>query len=349
MTVAVTGNIVPGPASWWPASAIEPKETPWLWWPYLPGGHLTILAGRGGAGKGLLCAALCSCITNGHPWPDQAGHKARRGRVLWVETEDDFAATMVPRLIAAEARLNDVMLLHPDKFADLRPSFFRDHDVALIVLSPLVSCLPGVKDTNRETEVRAQLENVCRIVENTNSAILGLMHLNKKVDSTTIERILGSGAFPNFCRSVLFAVSDKDGPGKRLIHEKYNLSVKGPDLLFTPTPTRGEQDQYVRLEWEAADDNVDLDAMLEKRAAGGTPNSKEPSGAVWFLRSLLTERGPTAKSEIIAEAEASGFSVGAIKMAASRSKECKKVGGTYHDPVWAWQPADWPDEDAWDD
>lgn len=312
---------------WTPASSIKPHNTQWLWWPWIPGGHLTIIAGRGGSGKGLLVTDLIARITTAREWPMSA-ERAPLGRCILVEAEDDPAETLRPRLDAAKADAARVMVLPPSAFFSLPPDFAKENDVRLIVLSPLVSCLEGIEDTNKELDVRDRLDTLMEQYRGTGIAIIGLMHLNKKENLSTVERILGSGAFANFSRCVLFAIQEKDKPNKRLVHEKYNLSPKADDLLFTPKAVGDQRTQYVNIVWDNAQENADLDAMLERKRGNGKVNGHgktQISAEMWTVAYLTEKDGRSPKVDVIASGVAAGYTKKALQHALDRTEKFRAV------------------------
>ncbi len=121
---------------------VEPKDTEWVWWPYIPAGNITIVGARGGTGKGVMVSSTAAIITRGGEWPF-CEEAANVGNVLWCEAEDTFKTTVIPRLIAAKADCDKVILKKPHEF--LRMKDLRDYietkGIRLIVLSPLNSFL----------------------------------------------------------------------------------------------------------------------------------------------------------------------------------------------------------------
>lgn len=320
--------------AWKSSSSLKPRNTKWLFHPWLPGGHLTIIAGRGGSGKGLLVVDLIARITTGREWP-ASKEKAPIGRCILVEAEDDFCETLMPRLIAAGANTDEVMILTPREFFRLPVGFIAENGVRLIALSPLVSCLEGIEDTNKELDVRARLEALMDSFKETGVAIIGLMHLNKKENLSTVERILGSGAFANFSRCVLFTVAEKNSNSKLLVHEKYNLSTKADDLKFTPRPTGDPRTQYVKIIWEATDENIDLDAALQRdqrKRQREHGDKGKPAVGTWLLAYLMEACKPIPRIACIASGVAAGYKKEAIDTAVSRSDLIKsvKIDGVTH-------------------
>ena len=84
------------------ASQITPRPVRWLWPDRIPSGALTLLAGREGIGKILVCVHLAAQLTRGTL---PGGRSGRPSRVMFATSEDAWEFTMVPRLIAAGADL----------------------------------------------------------------------------------------------------------------------------------------------------------------------------------------------------------------------------------------------------
>ena len=91
------------------ASDITMRATRWLWevgehcW--IPMGELVGLGGREGVGKSTVCAHLAAKVTKGELPGDYYGTPKS---VIIVSTEDDWSATIKPRLVAAGADLDRV-------------------------------------------------------------------------------------------------------------------------------------------------------------------------------------------------------------------------------------------------
>ena len=88
------------------AADITPEPIHWLWDGWLAKGKLHIFAGQAGTGKTTIAIALASTITTGGRFPD--GSQCPKGSVLIWSGEDSPADTLVPRLMAAGANLNNV-------------------------------------------------------------------------------------------------------------------------------------------------------------------------------------------------------------------------------------------------
>ena len=190
-----------------------------------------------------------------------------------------------------------------------------------------MSFLNGLKDVIGELGVRKTLEALQEAIEGTRCATIGICHLNKKTDLAAVDRMLGSVAFVNFSRSALLVAKDQDNDGAvRLAHGKFNLSVKGPDLLFRPQHVGDDPtDQFVRIEWEQPDEDVDPDRLFDRKK----PESEADRTARAWLVAYLEKFGETPSSVVIAAGEKEGFSAAAIDKARKREKRCKTRKGGF--------------------
>ncbi|MCA1366669.1 AAA family ATPase [Bradyrhizobium sp. BRP14] len=326
---------------WRCAADIEPRSVKWLWYPYIAAENINIIAGMGNVGKGLVSTHIAACITNGRRWPTVT-ESAPCGSVLWCEMEDGEADTLVPRMIAAGVLLQRVTIMNADEFRMAKePQTLKaeilQRDIKLIVFSPLNSFLGGI-DINNEIQVRKVLNGLLEAVKDTGCAILGIAHANKKGDLSAIERILGSVAFANFCRSVLLVAPDESGDEdedqKRLVHAKHNLSQKGPDLIYTPVtaPGRDTRDQYVGLEWQRAERDVDATALLDRKPARG---ASRPSAGAWLIE-YLTKNGKTLVTDIQIAAVAAGYKWEAVRKAHQRDPRFQSEQDGFQGPRSWW-------------
>ena len=88
-----------------PASSIQVRPVRWLWNKRMPLGSLTLLGGREGIGKSPVGYTLTADVTRGR-LPGEHEHTAKA--VIVAATEDSWAHTIVPRLMAADADLDRV-------------------------------------------------------------------------------------------------------------------------------------------------------------------------------------------------------------------------------------------------
>jgi hypothetical protein len=324
------------------ATDLQPKNVEWNWHPYLPAGQIVLLAAKGGSGKGLVCTSLAASTTTPLPWP-ATSETAKVGNVIWCEAEDPFAEVLIPRMIAAGVNLERVQICTPkawQNIADLRAKIIAEY-IRLIVLSPLLSFMPGLTDKNDEMGVRDALQPMQDAIKDTGCTITGICHTTKKADLHAVEKILGAVAFSNYVRCVLLAAPDKEpdeGEERsitryRLVHAKHNLSPRGNDLIYTPRHTgiQGERTQYVRLDWEVAASNCEVDAIFDRK--GGSQH-KQTAGD-WLAEYLLTEGGEIPREVVIHEGEKAGHKEKALQAAAAKNPKIRgRRAGFQGGSVW---------------
>jgi hypothetical protein len=201
---------------------IAMKATRWLWEDgnayWLPMGALVGLGGREGVGKSTWCAYLTAMITKGQLPGDSEGRP--RG-VIICSTEDDWKATIKPRLAAAGAAMDkvyQVKAIQADGLEDIvslpddlpgMEKIIREKDVALVILDPLLTMVDKKFNTHVDAEVRRALEPVVRLAHDTGASLIGLIHVNKTTEGDLMNRIMASRAIGAVVRGMLFCARYK--------------------------------------------------------------------------------------------------------------------------------------------
>lgn len=303
-----------------PASTIGMRRARWVWAGRIPAGALTLLAGREGIGKSTVWAWLAAQITRGRL---DGEHVGQPRAVLVAATEDDWAYTIVPRLVAAGADLTLVFRIDnpgtfPDGIAELVYAVTQ-HRAALVVLDPLMSRLDGKLDSHKDAEVRQALEPLVRAAEGTGAAVVGLIHVNKSVSGDPLNTIMGSRAFPAVARSVLYAVQDgEDEALRHVAHAKSNL---GPLCGTLPYRTRGivvgeDEGPIVApaIVWGEEHEQGARDLLAA--TSGDAETRTATSEAADWLSDWLTTQGGSAYST---DAKKAGRAVGHSERSLQRS------------------------------
>ena len=89
-----------------PLSSVQPQQVEWLWYPYIPFGKVTILQGDPGEGKTMLMLHLIADLTRGRNLWEQEEPNAPM-TCIYQTAEDGIADTIVPRLVAMDADLDN--------------------------------------------------------------------------------------------------------------------------------------------------------------------------------------------------------------------------------------------------
>lgn len=293
------------------AASIAPARAKWLWAGRLAVGSLAILAGREGVGKSTVAYWLAAQITRGLLPGENYGRPAA---VLIVATEDSWAHTVVPRLIAAEADLNLIFRVDVDTDAggaevslpiDVQAvgEAAREVGAALLLLDPLMSRLSATLDTHKDQETRQALEPLVRMLDKEHLVGVGLLHFNKSGSDDPLTALMGSRAFAAVARSVSTVVRDPDDEtGRRRLFgtPKNNL---GPDNLplmsFTlesaAVPTADGDAITSRVVWGEEVDGTISDVL--RRSSGSAEDRTAGQEAADWLTDYLTEQGGSARSK----------------------------------------------------
>lgn len=328
-------------------TGIELKRVRWLWEGRIPLGGLTLLAGREGEGKSTIAVDAMARVTTGTSKGEYAGIPRD---VVIVATEDSAEHTIKPRLVAAGAdisRVHYVQMLDPGDSLSL-PVHIPDlekacveHDVALIVLDPLLSRLGGNLDSHKDADVRRALEPLGGFCDRTQIAILGLIHLNKSGSTDPLQAVMASRAFTAFARSVLFAMVDPSDEARRLLGlVKSNLGRTDlPTLSYTFDPVEVGWDEgpivATRIEW-GDDSSIDIASALQ---IGQEERGALHEASEWLRDFMDMEGGSCPASVAIVAATKKpdpDIAKRTLQRAADKLKLTKRKVGTPPTVIWAW-------------
>ena len=304
-----------------PASRITPEHVRWWWKDRAAVGTVSLVGGREGVGKSMLTLTVAADTTRGRLPGDCEGTPRS---VIIAATEDSWAHTIVPRLLAADADLErvfrvdvkttdglDTVLSLPRDLEALE-GVTREAEASLIILDPLVSRLDANLDTHKDAEVRKALEPLARLGEAAGACILGLIHVNKSTTTDPLTMLMGSRAFAAVARSVLFVMTDPDDETRRLVGQpKNNLGRSDlPTLSF-----------YID---GASVAGVDTDPILTSRLVWGEESDRSIQEAVTVSRSSVFQR--TVADEAAGWLKAHLSSVGGHQEAMVILKEGREAG-----------------------
>lgn len=308
-----------------PASQIPPKRAKWLWAGRIALGTLALLAGREGIGKSTITYWLAARITKGE-LPGECYGRPRT--VLVSATEDSWAHTIVPRLIAAGADLERIFrveastitagrgeLLLPSDIERLQVTAMR-YGTALLILDPLVARL-GDLDTHKDAEVRKALEPLTRVAEIEQFSIVGLMHHNKGGGGDPLQLVMGSKAFTAVARSVHTVVPDPDDESNELCWFGTAKNNLGP---VTTLPLLSYRTETYRLpldddpedcvtscvKWGEESMRSMYDLMSDVATTEG-PSFVWREVADWITDYLQTQGGTAGKQDIVTETNKQKF------------------------------------------
>lgn len=330
------------------AADIVPRPTHWIWTARIPAGSIAIGPGREGIGKSLFCAWLTARVTTGTLTGIHEG--APRG-VVYAATEDSWERTIAGRLIAAGADMARVYRVdvthqsaeHPATILPL--SLPRDceqladamlaHNVALLVLDPLISAVDSRINVNQE-ELRTALEPLAQLADRTGAAVFGLAHFNKASGTDVLSRVTGSRAFAAVARAAIaFARDPNATDGSCVISQvKNNLGpLDLPSLRYriesVPLDTPEGPAEWGRLVMLGETD-LHVEAILndtENGAGADGGGGSRNETAAWLSDYLTDAADPVPSAQVKKAARTAGFSERAIERAARSLKvDTRSVG-----------------------
>ena len=224
---------------------VEPTETEWLWYPYIPLGKITLLTADPGTGKTYFCLYLAATVSSGRPfWGEVEGREP--GKVIYQTAEDGYNDTIVPRLIPMQPNLKNLFFIDENKekleLKDEKAieSAIKSAHPKLMIFDPLQAYLGAGVDINRANEVRAITSRIALIAEKYNVAIIFIMHNSKMGQNQALYRALGSIDMPAIARSMLIMGKDpEDDKQKMVCHEKSSLAAHGKTIMLHIAPEHG--------------------------------------------------------------------------------------------------------------
>ncbi|WP_414943365.1 AAA family ATPase [Amycolatopsis sp. cmx-11-32] len=339
-----------------PAAGIRLRPTFWLWDGRMPHGAITIGPGREGIGKSLFCAWLAARVTLGE-LPGE--HYGQPKSVIYAATEDSWERTLAGRLVVAGADMNRVFRVEVEhiggmtlplslpKDCDAMASEITAHDVALLIVDPLISVLDEKINPHADRDLRTGLEPLAKLADQTGCTIFGLAHFNKASGTDVLSRIMGGRAFSAVARAVIaFARNTRDGDGSCVISQvKNNLGkLDVPSLRYVVESVELDTAEGP-AQWGqmviTGETNVHVNDLLDDAPPSReeTDRRKERELArAWLLEFLAGRDEPTWANDLYAAgAEVGNWSEDQLKNAKKNTPiTVKKVGKR-----WYWQlPAD---------
>jgi hypothetical protein len=323
------------------ADMIEPQVTEWLWDEYMPLGAFGLHSGREGLGKSATAFETAARITRGE-LPGCFFGTAKR--VIICATEDDWATTIIPRLMAAHADLTLITrvvvhvgdsaqeLLLPTDLDAFKQGILDFGDVALVLLDPLMSRLDGKLDTHKDAAVRQALEPLVRLAQDANVTVLGIIHVNKTQTNDPLTAIMGSRAFVAVSRFVFATVQDPNDESQYLLGQvKCNVGAAKRDThaysletVIVGQDAKQRDIKAPRVKWAAISPRS-IRSYFEEAQDKATAAKKTESLSdvvLWLSDFLAKQPGGRARVGLII---AAGASVGHSERKVRKAAELIKV------------------------
>ncbi len=316
-------------------SEVEIKQVEWLWPERIPAAMLTLIAGDPGLGKSTIALYIAAMLTRGLAMV--GGGPATTGEVIWLTSEDDVSRVLKPKLLAAGADMEKVHVVEgirsgqsddPFPFSldvdlpKLERFIVNSPSVRLVVIDPLLSFM-GEADYIHHQEVRKVLAAVKAMSERRGVTVIGIMHLNKSMGGTVLQRLTGSMAFGAAARAVWLVCSHPEDAERRLL-----LCAK---LSVAKVPTGLEfalAGDPPCVQWSEEPVTITAHDALNPPVRTELKESK----CVRWLRDYLGE-GPVKSTQIYTDGADAGFSSGQLQ----RAKDALDAGAFKHGlQSWWW-------------
>jgi hypothetical protein len=274
--------------------SVAMKPVTWLWRKVVPLGKLTIFCGDPGNMKSLAAGDIAARGSTNAAMPD--GTVGQQFDTLMLIGEDDIEDTTAPRLAAAGADQKHILVLHSTVLKGsnsqereialdtdigmLREYLKANPSIKLVIVDPVSNYLGGTNMID-EKGMRAQvLIPLKKLAAEVNVAMLGIMHLNKKVTLGAINRVGGAMAFVGVARMVWMFIRDReDNDRLYMLQVKNNLTKSIKGFAFQATEKdiliEGELVSQPVIQWMGAA----AQSVNQHLGDNGNGNGNEPRPA----------------------------------------------------------------------
>ena len=299
------------------ASDVKIRPIKWLWPGVLALGKLVIIAGHPGLGKSQVCICVCAIVSAGGKWP-VSEETCDKGSVIILSAEDGAEDTIVPRLKAVSADLENIHIVHAVKLGkgkerafdltrdveQLRYTLSSIENVRLVVVDPISAYL-GKTDSHRNSEVRAALTPAIEFAEEIGACLLCVTHLNKGGQGNALSRVTGSIAFTAAARASFLVSRDNDDHDLRLMLPlKNNLAKDTHGFGYRIEEKNLSGIDTSCVTWEKATVNLSAEDVLIDQGV----RSENRGKAEEFLMNELADGLEIPSNELYKRAEDMGIS-----------------------------------------
>jgi hypothetical protein len=295
------------------ASSIATEPIEWLWREHLPKGMICVVAGKPDQGKGLFSAHVAAEVS-------QAG-----GKILYSAEEDDPRRITVPRLEAAQANLDNVLLWNfylPTQLAEMTQMII-DENIDLVVIDPLASHLS--EGVSRHSDNIRRVTNPLReIADATGVTFLIVEHSLKRATKYMhpLGLIGGTGSgLPAAARAAYLFGSDPENPDRKLLCPvKLNVSEKPKSLEFQ-IDLDETIDNAAPFLLPQGESSLDATVFLSEGEGGTSDEDPIAAGpraeaAEWIAFLLHDQGGTMLARDVLRDARIAGLATNTVKRAA---------------------------------
>jgi len=256
------------------AGTVKPKAQKWLWHNRVPAGAITWGVGKPGNAKSLWATDLAARVSSGADFPDGAKNPHGPRKVLMYAGEDNLESTVVPRLIAARANLDNITLLDNQSFDVYDKEYNRvdrrsidlsqdcktlshlihdNPDITLLILDPTTGVYGG-RNTNHDKDMRPIMNELRDMCEKRGLTIVGITHTNKRGEAAAIDQIQGASSIAGAARAAWLFTRDPESDDEHahvMSCIKSNLSENhdGLKLLTKAVKVNDDVGEHPMIVW----------------------------------------------------------------------------------------------------
>lgn len=289
---------------------VAEEDIKWLYHPYVPRGKITLCAAYPGAGKTYLLCYMAACVSTGNSFFNICPFTAEPEKVIYLSSEDGLGDTLKARMRICGADMKNIFsVIDQDAVLSFDSpqieEIIKEVRPALLIFDPFQSYIGEDVELNAANKTRAKLNNIVRLAEEYNLAIVLICHFNKNQKGDAITRIIGSTDIVGVSRSyIAIGTVPDESEMKYMSHEKSSLDKRGKTILFEINPEEGGI-KYLGESSMTMDDYTRQASENRRRAAPAVEAAKE------FLKDQMPE-GKRAAKELENLAEANKISKTAL-------------------------------------
>ena len=310
------------------------EETPeWFIPNIMPKGAITVFAADGGVGKTCTWCDIISKASRGKGCIlDPDGHKRNPATALVFAAEDSASMILKPKLRQSGCDMSKVIIFDQaagEKNAENQMKFgsknlieaIRNIKPDICVFDPIQAYLPSGVQMAMRNEMRNCLQPLLEVCRETGTAILIVVHTNKREKAYARSRISDSADIWDIARSVIMGGKTSDSDISYISHEKSNYGPMQDTVLFCfredgtveKCGTSKKKDEQFQSERHKREDKLD--------------------GCVRFILNSLTG-GPVFLKDLEEETTKKGYSSATLRRAKEKLREerkihIKKAGGNW--------------------
>ena len=268
-------------------------------------------------------------------------------KVFYLAVEDSWCHTIAPRLQAAGADLDLVyrfevvtsddeeVLLSLPYDNGLLEREVKEHDVALVVIDPLMSVMGDKIDTHRTREVRSALDPLSKLADRTGAVMLGIAHFNKSSGTDASTLLSGSHAFRDVPRAIFGFARDSDDT-RVMTQTKNSLGRDDlPSLSYTidnvALTTKHGITNTGKFTFTGESERSVADVLRDARG-GDDERTERDEAASWLVDYLTANGGSGSARDAIKAAAGHGIT----KTTLTRARQRAGVRSAKHGMTGGW-------------